>query len=258
MESYFRKGTIKQGTSQAPNQLFSGRPHDSVDEGVQEDLVGKGIVGVPVSRSENASFAILVCPENGMVVLIHIAFRSSENRGVGPDLFDDVKFVHRGGVAFRNGLHDRMIFFGNGHWIAGLVVVFAACDTKEFSPIIDFGRAVRVHCTVDDYGINPFEVRFRDTANIGFVVRVCEAFVMDDNVKSFEPFRVFVKVDHGLGPFTTLVDDCPVDWDTFLLGRQLHCFSLEFVIVAAATRYQQHGQVLLGRCGTGGYNWLLR
>lgn len=193
-----------------------------------------------------------------MVVLIHIAFRRSENRGIGPDLFDDIEFVHGGSVAFRDGLHDRMISFRNGHGVAGLVVVFAACDTKEFSPIIYFGRAVSVHRTVDDDGIYPVEVWFCDAANIGLVVRVREAFVMDDDVKSFEPLRVFVKVDHGLGPFAPLVDDCPVDWDTFLLRRQLHCFGLEFVIVAATTRYQQHRQVLLGRCGVGGRYWLLR
>ena len=130
---------ITQGISQEPNQLFPGCPHDPVDEGVQENLVGKCIVGVPVGRSENASFAILVRPENGMVVFIHIAFGRCENRGVGPDLFDDVKFVHSRGVAFRNGLHDRMIFFGNGHRVAGLVIMLAACDTKEFSPVIDLG-----------------------------------------------------------------------------------------------------------------------
>ena len=109
-----------------------------------------------------------------------------------------------------------------------------------------------MHRTVDDDGIYPFEVWFRDAANIGSVVRVREAFVMDDDIKAFEPLRVFVKVNHRLGPLTPLIDDCPVDWDAFLLGRQLHCFGLEFVVVATAPGYQQHREVLLG------YDWLLR
>jgi len=213
---------------------------------------------MPVSCSENASFAILVRPENGVFLFVHFAFGGREYGGVGPNLFDDIKFVHGGGVAFRDRLHDRVILFDDGHWVSALMVVFAACDTQEFSPIIDLGGAVGVHCAVDDDGVHPFIVRFGNAADVGFVVCVREAFVVNDDIMALEPLRIFVEVNHGLGPFAPLIDDDPVDWDTFFLGCQLHGFALEFVIMAAAARYQQHRQVLLGRRGIAVCNGLLR
>ena len=94
-------------------------------------------------------------------------------------------------------------------------------------------------------------MRFGDVSNVLFVIRVCKALVVDDNIKTLEPFRVLVQFDHGLCPLSPLVDDRPVDWNAFFLGRKLHGFALKIIVVTAATCYQQDRKVFLRRLGRG-------
>ena len=94
-----------------------------------------------------------------------------------------------------------------------------------------------MHGAVDHDSIDPFEMGLGNAANVRFVVGVRETLIVDDYFKALKPLWIFVKIDHGLGSLATLVDDRPVDWDSFFLGRQLHGFALEIVVVTASTRY---------------------
>ena len=44
------------------------RPLDAIRERIQEDFILEGSIGVAVGRSEDASFAVLICPEHRMFV----------------------------------------------------------------------------------------------------------------------------------------------------------------------------------------------
>lgn len=214
--------------------LSTAGPDNSIDHGIQKHFVRKGIFGVAIGRSKYSRFAVLVGPEDGVFLTVYFAFRSCEHGGIRPNFFDDVQFIHGGRIVCGKALHDRVICLYDFDWIAALVIVLATCDPQKFSPIIDLSGSIRMHGAMDDDCIDTLEVRLGNALDVSFVVGVSEALVMNDHVKVFKPLGVLVEIDHGLGSFAPLVDDCPIDWNPFFLRGQLEGFALEVIIVTAS------------------------
>jgi hypothetical protein len=63
------------------------RPANTVDNGFQEDFVGKGFLGMSVGGAEDASFAVLVRPVDRVFFAIFLAFRSRQVLSCSARLF---------------------------------------------------------------------------------------------------------------------------------------------------------------------------
>jgi len=221
-------------------RLFATGPDDATNQGFQEDWVGEGVVGVPISCSKDPSFAVLVGPEYRLHLSRLFALSRREDLGVGPNFFDDVEFVHRRLVIGREILHRRVIFFGNRNRILTLMLVMAAGHAEELSPIVNFCRSVGMHRTVDDNCVDSVVVRLGDPSDVVCIVGVSEALIVNHDIVAFGPIGFAIQVNHGFGSFATFVDNSPFDRDTLVFSRHLQRSSLEIVVVAATTGYEQN------------------
>ena len=97
-----------------------------------------------------------------------------------------------------------------------------------------------MHRAVDHDGVDTLAVGLSDFADVLWIVRVGEAFVVHDDVEAFGPVGFVVKIDRRAGSFATFEYDRPIDRDRLLFGSQLHGFGLVVVVVAATARDYQH------------------
>ena len=132
-----------------------------------------------------------------------------------------------------------MIRFCNRYRVVALMVVSTASDTQKFTPIVDLRRTIGMHGAMNDDGVHTIKVWLRNAADIVGIIGVCKALVMDHDVESLGPFRIFVPSDHGFRSFATFVDDRPLDWESPFFCRQLQRFRLKIVVVATSSRNEQ-------------------
>ena len=140
-----------------------------------------------ISRSEHSGFPELIRPEHRLRLTAAFALRFGQYGCIGPDLLDDIEFVFGRFVAVREPLHDWVVFRDDVDRIVALMFVVFAGDTQELAPIIDFGFAVRMHRTMNHNRIGSSTVRLRDAANVGGVVGIGEALVVNYHVETVGP-----------------------------------------------------------------------
>ena len=184
-------------------------------------------------RAEDARAVVVVGPDGGVIEAVLFTLGDGERFRGGPEFFDDVELVHgrdpRGWEAAEGG-----VVGGDGaDGIVTLMIVLTAGDAEEFAPFVGLQRAVSVHRAVYDDGRRARAVGGEDFGNVGEVVGVGEALVVDDDVVGFGPVGVVVEFDFAAGGLAALVDDGPGDVAEFFdaFGESL---GLEVVVVATA------------------------
>ncbi len=224
---------------------FAGGPEDAAGDVGEEHFVAEGVVGVAVGGAEDAGFAVLVDPDDGVVFAVFLALAGGQGFGVGPEFFDDVEFIHGGDPVGGHAFEDGVLGLDEFHRVFALVIVAAAGDAEQLAPVINVRGAVGVHGAVDDDGGDAIVVRFGDAADVVGVGGVGEAFVVDDDVEFLGPVGVVIQRDLRFGAGAAFHDDGPLDFSEFVDGVG-ELGALEGVVVAAAAGDEEGADGLAG------------
>ena len=240
---------------------FVTRPEQGATEKVQVTSVSHRLIVVAERRAKDACLPrpVLVHPRDDEVLdFVANILRPSRNGPRGVEQFEIVVqlLVDRGPVLQRlrkqtsraaEALHDRMLRGDEGDVDRLLRPVAGGLHAEELEPVVR-SRPVAVHRAVEVDCRNTALVGVEDVLNVGQLLHIRRAFVVDDDVVALRPVRVVVDVEPRLGAFVGRVDDRHLDHhagldplfeDLLLLG----------VIVAAAAENEHCLQRLGPRDG---------
>lgn len=115
-------------------------------------------------------------------------------------------------------------------------------DAEQFTPIVDFCSSIRVHSAMDDHRMHSRFMGGGNSANVLRICRIRKTLVVNDNVESFGPVRIQIKLDFSFRPSSAFRYDrstCrpPAKGETMSGNRLIIMTSLIFTLAASQVSF---------------------
>ena len=93
-----------------------------------------------------------------------------------------------------------------------LMIMTSAGHSQKLAPVIEWSCAVGVHRTMNHHGRHPCLMGLGDALDIGFVLGIRKAFIVNHDVKLLGPILLVIESNLSTGPVSTLVNHRPVNF----------------------------------------------